>query len=153
MSYRAELDVNRSTCLTRGWNFRKRARNSNSWRRQPRLRKQSPARRESLHAYAKWRDYGVNYPSPKFESFCHKRDPIDYFSEQKNENTHSKKRLREQRMRVMQLHSRAPRKQPRSLHLLVTAWSKMKFEKDAFREENNDSANMSRIEYFVLIFH
>lgn len=36
-----------------------------------------------LHVYAKWQDYGANYPSPKFESFCHKRDPIDYFSEQK----------------------------------------------------------------------
>ena len=111
--------ANRSTCPTRGWNFRKRARNWNSWRRQLRLRKQSPARRESLSA--EWKnDVSISsyslishslasrlckvarlrrkLPKPKFRVILSQTRYDRLFLWTENENTHSKKRLREQRM-------------------------------------------------------
>ncbi len=44
-------------------------------------------------------------------------------------------------MHFMQLHSRAPCLPSKSLHLLRAAWLKMKYKIDAFKQENNDSAN------------
>ena len=169
--------ANRSTCPTRGWNFRKRARNWNSWRRQLRPRKQSPARRESLSA--EWKNslfeissYSLIFshslasrlckvarlrrklPKPKIRVILSQtRSDRLFLWTEKMKNTHSKKASkRTKNARYATEQSCATFAAKISSSFLLAAWFKMKYKKDAFRQKRIMIWQTTRTEYFRIDF-